>query len=633
MRVARVVVESRLPQLDRRFDFLSDDAEPGVRVRVPFGGRMLPGYVVEVDDESDFGGELHRVERVLSSVPVLQPEVWALVRAVADRAVGTAADVLRVAIPGRQARCETAWLKAERTPPTPPEAGESVLPDLVASRGRVALRSAPGVEMVTTAAGATWVGRWAVELAGLARDALARGEQAILVVPDHREQRQLVAALEAVVGDRVVELDARQSNPDRYRAFLRTLDGGPLAIVGPRSAAYAPAANLGLLAVWEDGDPLHDEPLSPYATTRDVALVRQQQAGCALVLAGHARSTEAQRLVELGFLEPVVRGRPPRTLPAALAAAQSQGQPHRIPAMAFQVAKEAIAHGPVLVQVARPGHAPALACARCGERARCRRCSGPLRRARAGASPSCAWCGAVHAAWTCSTCGGHGIAELGRGSLRTADELGRAFPGIPVVVADGQHERLEVDDRPRLVVATRGAEPVAAGGYRAVLLLDGERLLARESLRVAEDAVRAWSGARALARDDATVVVTGAVGRVATAMTARDPAGFAAAELADRRALRFPPAVRAASVVGGPDEVERVVAAVRGIGATDALGPVDVGEGAVRSIVRFDYGAGVDVAHALRAEVVRAATQSRSRVAKGAPVRVHVDDHEPFEGI
>lgn len=630
MSVARVVVESRLPQLDRLFDFRADDdVMPGVRVRVPFGGRMLPGFVVEVAEESEFGGELHRVERMLSPVPVLQPEVWALARAVADRAAGSAVDVLRVAIPGRQARPETAWLKAERAPATPPEPGESVAPDLVERRGRVALRSEPGVVAVGEGDDVRWVGRWAVELAGLARDALARGEQAILVVPDHREQRQLVAALQAVVGDRVVELDARQSNPDRYRGFLRALDGGPVAIVGPRSAVYAPAANLGLLAVWDDGDPLHVEPLSPYATTRDVALVRQQQSGCALVLAGHARSTEAQRLVELGFLEAVVRGRPPRTLPAAL----QQGQHGRIPAMAFQVAKEAIAHGPVLVQVARPGHAPALACSTCGERARCRRCQGPLRRARADASPSCAWCGAVHAAWACASCGGRALTELGRGSVRTADELGRAFPNIPVVVADGQHERLEVDDQPRLVVATRGAEPVAAGGYRAVLLLDGERLLARESLRVAEDAVRAWSSARALARDDATIVLTGAVGRVAAAMTTRDAAGFAAAELADRRSLRFPPAVRVASVVGGPDEVERVVRAVGEIGATDALGPVDVGDGAVRSIVRFDYGAGVDVAHALRAEIVRAATQSRSRVAKGAPVRVHVDDHEPFEGI
>jgi len=132
MSVARVVVESRLPQLDRLFDFRADDdVVPGVRVRVPFGGRMLPGFVVETADESDFGGELHHVERMLSPVPVLQPEVWALARAVADRAAGSAVDVLRIAIPGRQARPETAWLKGERLSLEPPEPAESILPGLV----------------------------------------------------------------------------------------------------------------------------------------------------------------------------------------------------------------------------------------------------------------------------------------------------------------------------------------------------------------------------------------------------------------------------------------------------------------------------------------------------------------------
>src|SRR6185436_6072340 len=58
---------------------------------------------------------------------------------------------------------------------------------------------------------------------------------------------------------------------------------------------------------------------------------------------------------------------------------------------------------------------------------------------------------------------------------------------------------------PALVVATRGAEPIAAGGYRAVLLLDGERMLLRESLRVAEDCLRWWSNAAALAAPGATV--------------------------------------------------------------------------------------------------------------------------------
>lgn len=629
MSIARVVVESRLPQLDRLFDFRVGDlaVQPGVRVRMPFGGRMATGFVVEVADEASFAGELATLERVISPAPVLRPEVWQLARRVADRAAGSAADVLRVAIPGRQARVETAWLKADAAPGAPPEDAVELpapLTSVVEGRERVALRPTPGVGRV----GDSWVGTWALELAQLAASALSRGQQAVLVVPDHRDQRQLVAVLQTLVGDRVVELDARQSDADRYRAFLRTVTGGPVAIVGPRSAVYAPASDLGLLVVWEDGDPLHDEPLTPYACTRDVALIRQEQTGCALVLAGHARSTEVQRLVELGFCRAVTLGKPPRTVPSALA-----GQSQRVPELAFQTAASALRNGPVLVQVARPGYAPTLGCASCGERARCTACSGPLRRAKKDSAASCAWCGAVHAAWSCPSCNGRELVNRGRGSARTAEELGRAFPGVPVVVADGDHERLEVDDKPRLVIATRGAEPVAAGGYAAVLLLDGEQVLSRESLRVAEDAVRVWSGARALAKTDATVVLAGASGRVAAAMTANDPAVFAAAELADRRALRFPPAIRVASLAGAPEEVDRAVRRALDVENADALGPVEQAPGVVRSIVRFDYRDGAAMAEALRGEVLRAATQSRSKVVRGAALRVHLDDHEPFEGI
>ncbi|TPX01018.1 primosomal protein N', partial [Schumannella luteola] len=114
--------------------------------------------------------------------------------------------------------------------------------------------------------------------------------------------------------------------------------------------------------------------------------------------------------------------------------------------------------------------------------------------------------------------------------------------------------------RPALVVATRGAEPIAAGGYRAVLLLDGERMVARESLRIAEDCLRWWSGAAALAADDATVFLVGVGGRLASALATGGVTAFARAELADRRALRFPPATRTATLDGVPDAVSAALA-------------------------------------------------------------------------
>lgn len=644
---ARVVVDSRLPQLDRLFEYRVppglEGVAPGVRVRVPLRNeREASGYVVEVADARDWEGEVADVAHVVSTVPVLQPEVWALARAVADRAAGGAADVLRVAIPGRQARVEKAWLArdaADRAAlsalPAVADASAPVLPGLVEARRRVALECAGGVaEVADGDDGTAWIGRWAIALAALARQALERGEQAILVVPDHREQRQLRLALVAAVGEeRVVELDARQKNPERYRAFLRCLDDEPVAIIGPRSAVYAPAKRLGLLAVWEDGDPLLAEPLAPGVHARDAALVRQAQSGCALVLAGHARSTDAERLVEVGFLEHERVGEHRvRVLPAALA---DDGR--RVPAAAFAAAREGLQRGPVLVQVARPGHAPGLACGDCGARARCRACGGPLGVRSRGSAPACRLCGRLAAAWSCPSCSGTRMREVGRGSSRIAEELGRAMPGIPVAIADGEHERLEVDARPRIVVATRGAEPIAEGGYRAVLLLDGDSLLAREGLRVAEEAVRQWATARALAADGASVVLAGVMGPAAAAITGATTVPFAKAELAERRALRFPPAVRTASVVGHPDAVAEALEALSGIEHLDVLGPVPAadarpGEERERAIARFAYADGPRVASVVRARVLAAA---RRPARPGAParLRIRLDDHEPFDGL
>ncbi|SFS18596.1 replication restart DNA helicase PriA [Agrococcus baldri] len=652
---ARVVVDSRLPQLDRLFEYRvppgMTGVEPGVRVRVPLrGDRMTAGWVVETADARAWEGEVADVEKVVSPVPVLQPEVWALARAVADRAAGGAADVLRVAIPGRQARVEKQWLARERSPlPALPALAESeaVLPRLVEDRRRVAIECAGGVAEVVDLSdaidsGATnrtaWVGRWAIALAAIARQAVERGEQAIMVVPDHRDQRQLRIALSAAIGsERVVELDARQKNPERYRGFLRCIDGDPVAIIGPRSAVYAPAANLGLLAIWEDGDPLLSEPLAPWVHARDAALVRQSQSGCALVLAGHARSSDAERLVELGFLEHERLGaHRVRVLPSALT-----DDSRRVPAVAFRAAKEALATQPVLVQVARPGHAPGLRCGDCGVRARCTSCAGPLGRSARGAVPSCRLCGRLAAAWRCQSCHGTTLTEVGRGSTRIAEELGRAFPGVPVMVADGEHERLTVDAKPRLVVATRGAEPIADGGYGAVLLLDGDALLSREGLRVAEEAVRQWATARALAADGATVVLTGAGGTTVTAITGDTTVPFAKAELAERRSLRFPPAVRTASVVGHPDAVAEAIEVLGVLEHLDVLGPVpapaDVVKGSregelERAIARFAYADGARVAGIARGRVLAAAARPRK---PGAPprLRIRLDDPEPFDGL
>jgi len=656
--VARVLVDSPLPQLDRLFDYavpeaLLDEVVPGVRVSVPLrsAGRIADAWVVEVVAESEHVGELSELEGLVSPVPVLAPEVWALARAVADRAGGSASDVLRLAVPPRQVRVEKAWLAARAAAAEPDATAVPVLAPvealpvrsyrstdlagLVRARGRAAVEAVP--HLVPTEGG-EWIAAWAATAAELATVALADGDDAILAVPDHRDLEHVLTALAAVLPpERVVRLDSGQSNPDRYRALLRARSDDAVVVVGNRSVLLAPSARPALLVVVDDGDESFGEPLAPYVHARDTALLRSTQQSTALVFLSHARSTDVQRLVEIGFLADV---RPdPRYQPHVVPTAQQAPQDGfaaqaRIPSTAWQEARAALEHGPVLVQVARPGHAPRLACTECGDTARCTVCGGPLHQRTAGSVPACAWCGALAVGWRCSTCEGRHLRSVGSGATRTADELGRAFPGVRVVVSDGARRLTRVDDEPAVVVAVRGAEPVAPGGYRAVLLLDGERMLARESLRVAEDCVRGWANAAALAARRAPVVLVGVGGAPAAALATWQLPRFASTELADRRELRFPPAVRVATVTGTTEGVARALASLPDDVRAETLGPVEV-TGGDRAVVRFDYARGTEVAQALRAEVVRAAVDRRKALGQGRgravpTLRVRFDDVEPF---
>jgi primosomal protein N' (replication factor Y) len=667
-RIARVLLDSSLPQLDRLLDYrvpdeLAETAVPGVRVKVPLrtAGRIAQGYLIELTDDGDFTGSLSELDSVVSAVPVLTPQVFALARRVADRGAGTASDVLRLGIPPRQVRIEKSWQAATAAAASadqPDEAADLHRADVrlepiagypagrietaVAKAERIALRAIP---RLTELDGGRWVGQWAITLAHAAVHALAAAGSAIIVVPDYRDQEQVEAALAVLAPrDSVVRLDARQANADRYRSFLRCLEDEPCIIVGNRSAVYAPAERLSLIAVWDDGDPLHTEPLSPYANARDVALIRQEQQGSALILAGHTRSVETQRLVEIGWLtdcrpDPTVT--PRVVVTTHQASNDGPAAAARIPSAAWRAATDALVSGPVLVQVARPGYAPVVACARCRQVARCARCDGPLGVDRAGATPSCRMCGAIAVDWVCPNCEGTALSLVTRGAGRTAEELGRAFPGTRVIVADGDHPVLAVGSEPAVVVATRGAEPIAAGGYRAVLLLDGERMLLRENLRVGDDCLRWWSNAAALAAHGAPVILVGVGGPLGTAMATWRQDSYAVAELADRRELRFPPAVRIASVVGRPDAVSAAIASIDPSAIIDALGPVSVGDASagsdgrtVRQVVRFDYAHGATVAAALKAAIVRNASSRRASPRGGgryrpAPtLKVRFDDPE-----
>ncbi|MFD6566017.1 primosomal protein N' [Micromonospora profundi] len=630
-----------LAHLDRPFDYLvpadlDEAAVPGTRVKVRFAGQLVDGWLLARADDSGHTGRLAYLEKVVSPEPVLSPEVARLARAVADRYAGNLADVLRLAVPPRHARVEKETRADEPPPPADP-----ATPPTVDPRGWRDYPTGPALLAALTdgrAPRAVWSALpgedWAARYADAVAATVAGGRGAVVVVADARDLDRLDAALTSVLGPgRHVSLSAALGPARRYRAFLAARRGEVPVVIGTRAAMFAPVDRLGLVAVWDDGDDLHSEPRAPYPHARDVLLTRAQLAEAGALVGGYARTAEAQLLLETGWAREVVadratvRARVPAIAPTGddpQLARDPGAATARLPSLAWTAARDAVrADLPVLVQVPRRGYLPSISCADCRTPARCAHCAGPLALPSAAGTPACRWCARVAAAYACPHCGGRRLRAAVTGARRTAEELGRAFPGVPVRTSGREEVLTDVPGGASLVVATPGAEPVAEGGYGAVLLLDSWALLTRADLRAGEEALRRWMAAAALARPApagrVVVVADGALAPV-QALLRWDAAWFAGRELAERRELGFPPAVRMASVTGSAEAVADLLAAARLPGDAEVLGPVPADEGRERMLVRVPRARAAALAEALHSA---AGTRAARKAAD--PVRLQVD--------
>ncbi|MEV8325327.1 primosomal protein N' [Kitasatospora sp. NPDC056731] len=649
--VARVVVDKGVLTIDKFFDYevpaaMAEEARPGARVRVRFGARVVKGqreggelhdgFIVARLEKSDFPGPLAPLAQVLSPEPVLTPQLLRLCRTVADRYAGTLADVLQLAVPPRHAKAE-----AEPSPPALPR------PPAPAPGGWQRYPAGPDFLAALADGGApraVWAALpgpgWPYEIARAVAATLAGGRGALVVLPEGRSVARVDQALTELLGaGRHVALEADLGPRERYRRWLAVSRGSVHAVIGTRATMFAPVRDLGLVVVWSDGDNSHSDPRAPHPHVREVALLRAAEEGAAVLLGGHAVTVEGAQLVSTGWARPLTADRETvrriaprvRTVTDQDQHRDGAAQSARLPSVAWEAARESLAAGhPVLIQVPRRGYVPRLSCARCRTPARCRRCEGPLEAPAADAALNCGWCGEAETDWHCPECGPFRLRAQVVGARRTAEELGKAFPRIPVRTSGRDAVLATVPDEPSLVISTPGAEPVVDGGtgYGAALLLDGWALLGRPDLRAGEETLRLWLAAAALVRSaeegGSVVVVAEPSARPVQALVRWDPLGHAGLERDERAQLHFPPVSRMASVSGSPAAVADLLGLIRLPSEADVLGPVPApalrGEEQERALLRVPPGQGAALAAALKAAQI-------ARIALRTPeaVRVRVD--------
>ena len=518
--VARLWVDTGLSHLEPTYDYLVPqdldvDVSVGAKVLVDFSGRKVDAFVIERVNSSNVGN-LKFIQKVTSPVPLLTDEIISLVRAVARRWGAQPSDVLSAAIPPRVVSVEKNLVaKGEES-------------RIVKAKSHSPSHSyylfTPGEDPFHTIA--SWV-KSRASLGGV-----------LVVLPELREVHALMNELK-VLNVEFSVLDASLPRTTRYGNFLKVATGASHVVIGTRSAIFAPIANLQTIVIFREGSESHYERRTPGWNVRDVAIIRSQLAAIDLTFAGFAPSSELSLLIEREAI--ALKGK--RAKIDATSYPQSQGE--LLPDRIFSPIRNALTRGSVLFLVPRKGYSQAISCTSCRNIGLCE-CGGRIYFGGPDKGFICSLCNVTNAVWSCKWCKKSSPSLLGRGNLRYAQEIGRAFPGFPVITSDATHIVYEIENQHSIVLSTAGMAPVVEGGYHAVVILDGDNLFSQLDLRAQERAREAiMQSASLLTPNGKALVVIDNAHPIVAALSRWNLSPLLSRELREREQTQLPPLVHA----------------------------------------------------------------------------------------
>ncbi len=272
--------------------------------------------------------------------------------------------------------------------------------------------------------GVTGSGKTEVYLRAV-QETLAAGRGAIVLVPEIALTPQTVGRFQARFGDVVAVLHSGLGLGERHDEWLRLRSGEARVCVGPRSAVFAPLADIGLIVVDEEHDASYKHEGDPRYDARSVAVRRAEQHG-AVLLAGSAtpRPESAVALTRLRLPSRIDR----RSLPP-VELLDMRGAHHSLhPRTRMALADVRAAGGKAIVLLNRRGWSNFLCCRGCGHVWMCPNCDVALVLHRAADQLACHHCGHRRRAPNrCDECGSVAVARHGSGTESVEQEFREAF--------------------------------------------------------------------------------------------------------------------------------------------------------------------------------------------------------------
>jgi primosomal protein N' (replication factor Y) len=409
------------------------------------------------------------------------------------------------------------------------------------------------------------------------RDVVARGRQAIMLVPEIALTTQLVDRLARRFSD-VAVIHSRLTGVQRSLVWSDIALGRKRVIIGTRSAVFAPTRDLGLIVVDEEQDSSYKNQQSPRFNSRDVAIVRAQQASIPVLLGSATPSLEmwhnVTRLPNYSVVELPCRvaGLPMpkvRVVPMQ-AERRTRSGFHVLSQPLESELRESLRQGEQAVLLLnRRGHSSSVFCPRCGWTAVCPHCDINLVYHKSSGVLHCHRCATrkdVPQVCPDSSCGGTPL-RFGMGTERVEEELRRKCPEARIVRADSdtmvrgeQYEELIAQFEAGQLDVLVGTQMIAKGLdfplVSFVGVISAETSLMVSDFRAGERTFQLMNqvaGRAGRARGHGKVIVQTDMPDMPPIRlaVAGDYVAFARQELETRTALALPPVWRMTRIVIG----------------------------------------------------------------------------------
>ena len=573
--IASVLVDTPVSHLEGIYDYLvpqhlSDTATVGTKVLIEFGKGRTEGLLLSRKAESEQSARLKPILELASPSGLVSTALIKHIELVRNRFGGSFWSILKSAIPSRV-------VKEERSLISPPEEIAELtyespgLRDLIGKSDYSSLEKKDrilwGVNFPITVNPDYFL----LELIKVR----AMKNQVLILVPDEKDLERLASPLSELFGNDFIEIGSHLNKNLRYRYFLQAAFKSPKVIIATRSGAFTPLLPGATVIVLSDLDQSHYELHAPGWNTRDVSLLRDNQTSLLFVSSSH--SLEISRLIDIGWLEK-----------------KGYRQNNKIKFITNEMGnsyisaiKKGVTKGSALISVAEKGYANLFLCSKCRNTASCE-CGGKLQIQESRKVPQCYICQKNYPEWKCNFCSDNRPFVIAKGVERTAEEIGKAVPKFPILISSGSKQIKKLPGGNYIVVATPGSEPNER--YSTVVMLDGERIFNRPSLRSEELAKFAWFSLLNMVMPDSEVFVSLPNHHpVVQAMLKMDPSSSASYELSSRRQAKLPPYYRVAVVTGDIPEISKFAENLRSSkNSYEITGPIKIDSYQSKILIRVE---------------------------------------------